>query len=303
MNTVLVVTSSIDCTVDYIIEKYKNDAIFFRLDVDHLSYYDIIIKTSGWEIVDKRNAWRISKHDIMSIYYRKPQFPDLEDFSPEYRNYIRNDIISVINGIVDDFQKKVLTKPSILRQCENKIFQLLYASDNNIQMPYSFIGNCNSELQKLSYNDTIIKPIYTGKISTEDRCELYQTSIFKDYNEDISLMPVYIQKYENKAYEVRLTIIDGKIYPIRINSKDKIDWRKAYDSNVYSIIDIPLKIHENVIKMMEDFNLAFGAFDYIVNPKGEWIFLEVNPNGQWLWLELELGINISRDIVDYLIRE
>ena len=53
--------------------------------------------------------------------------------------------------------------------------------------------------------------------------------------------------------------------------------------------------------MMDDFSLNFGAFDFIVTPDDEWIFLEINPNGQWLWLEQKLGINISKKIVEYLV--
>lgn len=52
---------------------------------------------------------------------------------------------------------------------------------------------------------------------------------------------------------------------------------------------------------MDAFNLMFGAFDFIVTPRNEWVFLEVNPNGQWLWLERSLNLNISQKIVEYLI--
>ena len=52
---------------------------------------------------------------------------------------------------------------------------------------------------------------------------------------------------------------------------------------------------------MEDFNLYFGAFDFVVNKQNEWIFLEVNPNGQWMWLEKALDIPISQHIFRYLV--
>ena len=52
---------------------------------------------------------------------------------------------------------------------------------------------------------------------------------------------------------------------------------------------------------MRDFELKFGAFDFIVNKSDEWIFLEINPNGQWLWLEKILDIPISECIFKYLI--
>ena len=41
---VLVITSSIDTTVDYIINKYENQADFYRVDVDMFSKYEFIIR-------------------------------------------------------------------------------------------------------------------------------------------------------------------------------------------------------------------------------------------------------------------
>ena len=53
--------------------------------------------------------------------------------------------------------------------------------------------------------------------------------------------------------------------------------------------------------MLEDLELKFGAFDFIVDEEDNWVFLEVNPNGQWQWLEEKLNLNISEKIVEYLV--
>ena len=55
------------------------------------------------------------------------------------------------------------------------------------------------------------------------------------------------------------------------------------------------------IQMLRDFNLSFGAFDFIVTPDDQWVFLEVNPNGQWLWIEMETGMKISDAISEALM--
>ena len=41
MKAVLIITSSVDVTVDYIIKRYQNEARFYRLNVDELSKYRI----------------------------------------------------------------------------------------------------------------------------------------------------------------------------------------------------------------------------------------------------------------------
>jgi len=138
---ILVITSSIDSTVDYIIKKYINVANFFRIDTDSFSQYDFYLGNieNGWIIKDKRTNTAISKNQVYSIYYRKPMLPDLSEYDKKYHSMIEKDILSIINGIADDFPRLTLTKPTILRKTENKTFQLLFGtSQMSGNIPESF---------------------------------------------------------------------------------------------------------------------------------------------------------------------
>lgn len=214
---------------------------------------------------------------------------------------IAKDIIALVNGIVDDYEGKVLTKPYILRKTENKVFQLLYAEKKGLSIPKSFIGNSNKAASTFLGTESIIKPLTTGKLISYNKTEIYQTNYFTEFDDDIAKTPIYLQEYENKKYEVRLTYINGFFFAVRIDSEDKLDWRKNYFGLKYSVIECPKPIANLCIKLLESFDLNFGAFDFIVNEYGEWVFLEVNPNGQWQWLEQKLKLPISEKIVNYLI--
>lgn len=300
MKKVLIITSSIDRTVDYVLNKYDGIAEFFRVDVDMFSKYEIVLGGSGeWMILC--DEWSLEKKEVYSIYYRKPRLPKLDEYRDEYRGMIAKDIISLINGLVDDFQGRVLTKPYILRKTENKAFQLLYAEKNRLLIPKSFVGNSNKCAKDFLNRKSIIKPLTTGKIMAGDVVELYQTNYFETFDEDISLTPIYLQEYINKKYEVRMTYIDGCFFTVRIDSEDKLDWRRNYRGLKYEIIDCPPKILKQCIELLNDFQLNYGAFDFIVDENNQWFFLEVNPNGQWLWIEYELQIPISEKIVGYLV--
>lgn len=300
MEKVLIITSSIDNTVDYVINKYGKVTEFYRLDVDMFPKYEIILGgTRQWVI--SCDEWNLEKKELHSIYYRKPRLPNLDGYSDTYRGMIAKDIISLINGIVDDFQGRVLTRPSILRKTENKVFQLLYAEKKGLFIPESFIGNSNRRTKDFFNKKSIVKPLTTGKVIVGDVVELYHTSYLGALNEDISLTPVYVQEYINKQYEVRMTYIDGCFFPVRIDSEDKLDWRRNYNGLKYGIIDCPPKISVKCKELLKDFELNYGAFDFIVDENDRWYFLEVNPNGQWLWLEQELKIPISEKIIRYLV--
>lgn len=296
---ILIITSSVDDTVSYIMKKYFAMAEFFRVNVDQFSEYKFCIGNEGWSISDQYTT--VNSESIYSIYYRKPMLPDLSTYNPQYHLLIQRDIISVINGIVDSFSGKVITKPSILRKAENKVFQMAYASKHGWNIPKSYIGNDEVMGNEFTQTLSIIKPLTTGKTYGKNGWELYQTNIFREIKEDIRLTPIYLQYYIPKQYEVRLTIIDRKVYAVRIDTKNKIDWRMDYQNHKYTMIACPENIIKKCYQMMADFDLIFGAFDFIVTPENEWVFLEVNPNGQWLWLEQSLDLDISKKILDNLI--
>lgn len=296
---ILIITSSIDETASYIVSRYSNVADFFRVDVDNFGKYRFHVDNKGWSISNDYSI--VASTDVYSIYYRKPMLPDLSSYDSQYHLMIQRDIISVINGIVDAFPGKVLTKPSILRKTENKVYQLIYAGKNGWNIPQSYIGNNNNDCSKYEEGVSIIKPLTTGKTHGRNGWELYQTNMFRGIDEDISLTPVYLQNYISKQFEVRITIVGGQVYPVRIDTQNQVDWRADYHNHRYTIITCPRDVLMRCYQMMEDFSLTFGAFDFIVTLEGQWIFLEVNPNGQWLWLEQSLGLDISKKIVEYLI--
>lgn len=260
--------------------------------------YNISVKNESWKISCVN--WEISKNNIDAIYYRKPKFPDLSTFNPYYITMLQKDIIDLIDGIVNSFQGMVLSKPYILRKVENKIYQYVTLSKEGIKFPSTYLGNSEDHYD-ITVKPKIIKPLSMGKIDLKNSYEMFHTSIFVDDNKlDFSLSPVYIQEYVEKKYEVRITVVNDEIWPVKIISRNKVDWRIKDNQIEYSIIEIPNKILLECKKILHIFGLKFGAFDYIVSPEEEWFFLEVNPNGQWLWLEKELKLNISEKIIECL---
>lgn len=131
-----------------------------------------------------------------------------------------------------------------------------------------------------------------------------------DIPEEAFLQTVsFVQNYVPKAYELRITIVDNQVFACKIdsqcmeNNKGKIDWRQGYDYGLkHEACTIPNEIANKCICFLRKMQLNFGAFDFIVTPTGEYVFLECNPNGQWLWVELVTGLNISEAIASFLMK-
>lgn len=297
-NKILIITSSFDKTVDYIIKKFDQDN-FIRLNVDELHSTLISInKKNDFKVTLQSELFNIEDlfNEVHSIYYRKLFLPKLNDYGEQYHIYMQKEIYSFITGIVDSFEGKVLTTPSILRKVENKIFQLSIATKLNFLLPNSLISNNEKEANKFNDHDIIGKPLATGKLTLTTATG---SNIIKHKIKDINLSPTYFQSYIPKDYELRVTVVGDKFYCVKIIAENKIDWRQDSDKNKYELIDTPLIVKKQCQEFMKTCNLNFGAFDYIVY-NSEYYFLECNPNGQWLWLELELKLDISTTLVKFL---
>ncbi|MCT4795420.1 MvdC/MvdD family ATP grasp protein [Exiguobacterium alkaliphilum] len=304
MKNIFIITNSIDLTVDYLINKYSSHEInFFRFNTDYFQDYKIIITAEGTIIEYKDQSSRINLSKCGSLYYRKISMPSLSEYAPRYIPLMHREMLTVIEGIAETTGKYAITRPSILRKADNKIVQMKLAGELGFRLPRSLITNSNiSAMSFCSDDQTIVKPISFGKIIGEDTIGFIQTNLVDRETSfcDLDYSPAYFQSYISKDYEVRLTIVGDKLFGVRIDSTDKVDWRKESSILQYSTLRVPADISDKCIKMMKLLKLNFAAFDFIVH-EGEYIFLELNANGQWLWLEEELNLKISDALIDNLL--
>ncbi|WP_223823595.1 MvdC/MvdD family ATP grasp protein [Rummeliibacillus sp. TYF-LIM-RU47] len=302
MHTVLIITNTIDLTVDYLIDKYSDQVQFFRLNTDRFQDYDIHITSEETfiEYQDKSSSLLLSECD--ALYYRKISMPSLDEYPSRYRQMMQREMMTVIEGIAETAGHFALTRPSIIRKADNKVVQLSIAKKVGFTMPNSLITNANQAAMSFSSTaKSIVKPISVGKIISSETVGFIQTNIVEEHTEITGLnnSPAYFQFYQSKDYEVRLTIVNSELFGVRIDSSDKIDWRKESAQLKYSKIEIPSAIAEKCLKMMWHLGLQFAAFDFIVS-QGDYYFLELNANGQWLWLEEELDLGIAEMIIHTL---
>ena len=116
--------------------------------------------------------------------------------------------------------------------------------------------------------------------------------------------PGIFQKAVPKAFEVRATVVGTRIFAARIDSQaqdeTRLDWRRRPFDVEDEPIHLPDDVAERVRLFMDAFGLVYGAFDFIVTPKGAWVFLEVNAAGQYMWVEAKTGLPITDALVDVL---
>ena len=121
--------------------------------------------------------------------------------------------------------------------------------------------------------------------------------------ETMKMTPSIFQKYIEKEYELRITVVGEEIFAAKVLSQSDcetiVDWRRK--NLRFQCCEVPEELNEKCCQMMKRLGIAFGAFDFIRTKEGQYYFLEVNPNGQWVWIENDTGLKISDAIINYLL--
>jgi glutathione synthase/RimK-type ligase-like ATP-grasp enzyme len=69
----------------------------------------------------------------------------------------------------------------------------------------------------------------------------------------------------------------------------------------YSEIALPRRLADQLVALTRSYGLYFAAIDLVLDPEGNYWFLELNPAGQWAWLEQEIGVPISAALTRCLL--
>lgn len=121
----------------------------------------------------------------------------------------------------------------------------------------------------------------------------------------VAAAPAMYQPELPKAYEVRATVVGDAVLGCRIDSmaseKTSLDWRHYdFERVAHEPVEVPRPVAKAVLTLCRQYGLRFGAVDFVVQPDGQWIFLELNGNGQWAWIEERSGLSISAHIASEL---
>ena len=303
---ILIITHKDDFTADFVIEKLNKRGLeYYRFNCE-----DIDTKGYSFKLgeVDKIQINGLSKID--SVWFRRTKLPILTTENYGENLFLLNDYDSLLSNIYHLVSpQKWMSHPKYVYEAENKLYQLKTASTLGLKIPDTIVSNQKKEVKKFITNHNhkvIIKPLSQGRITEKNKITNIFTNIMsKEVISNIDkydLTPAIIQPYIEKEYEIRTTIVNGKIFSVKIESQinemTKIDWRKEKIKTIP--YDLPKDINKKLIHLLKRLGLNFGAIDIIKTPSGEYYFLEINPNGQWAWIEFDTGFPIADEIINFL---
>jgi glutathione synthase/RimK-type ligase-like ATP-grasp enzyme len=257
----------------------------------------------------KRYYWRsddpetaIVENDYDVVWWRrarKPHIPENSVHADDYKFAVREN-----NLFYESFTHTlaphawwVNTKESANR-ANFKLLQLKLAQECGLQIPVTLCSNDPKEIRFFLLNHEIEGVVYkplSPNFWFEEHCIkiAYTARIgFLDLpnNQALQCAPGIFQKEVKKKYELRITCFGRHLVAAKLHSQEhpdgKVDWRAIRTGTLHiEPYTLPKSLEEKIRKFMHRLGIVFGAFDFIVTPEGDYVFLEVNEQGQFLWIE------------------
>lgn len=318
---IIIVTNRLDQTADFLIlELQKRQAQYLRFNTeDFPQRVQIVWQMDGTDI-DGYFLFpkgKIRFKDIRSIWYRRPIPPVPADQirDPTAYEFALAESQAALDSVWRSLDCFWVSHPDSLRKAEFKLFQLKTAARVGFRVWPTLLTN-EPEVARAFYygHDGAVayKPLQRGRLVRGEEVSLIYTNLIGSSEAErldaVAYAPSLLQKYVEKQSEIRVTVIGKEVFAVEIFSQDhddsQHDWRRGDSFQLrHEAHSLPDEIKLNCIALVKTLDLAFGAIDLILTPRGEYVFLEINPNGQWAWIQqLCPEIPLRETLADLLIR-
>lgn len=304
---ILIITHKLDFTADFVINKLNQNKIAYK----RLNCEDIFNSEFNLKFDTGFSYSLLGESNYKSVWFRRTMLPDLKNLGDGDKKYILDELESFFENLFSSLSANWLSSPFYVYRAENKILQLKIAKEIGFKIPPTLVTNSKRELVQFfdkCNGEMILKPISQTRIQYHNTSAFIFTSpVSESYIKNIGdydLTPCIFQKNITKDYEIRVTVVENKVFAAAVysqqESETKNDWRKKKLD--FHQIELPSDIEKMCVEMVKKLNLKFGAIDIIKTPDDEYYFLEINPNGQWAWIEMQTKQDISGAIIEFLTR-
>lgn len=245
---------------------------------------------------------RVDLTKFSAVWHRFPELPDVEDcaepdreFAAKQWEYFQKNAFELADGFIDALW---VNRPAAAEAADSKWLQLRTAHAVGLRFPEAVAGNDVGEVRRLlkRCGKLIFKQFYsymwqsqsTGVVHSSGVVLLDESSDLPD--EAIAVCPGIYQRYIDKAFDVRVTVIGERMFAVSLRRRDGeayVDWRPhARDDDMLAEpFAIPDPVERKLRALMQRLGLVTGCIDLVADREGHLYFLEVNQQGQFLFVE------------------
>lgn len=316
----LIITSKDDGHSDHVIAKLNERGLkecVVRLNTEDfarnskVTFKDDIATV---ELIDSHRGFTTS--EVGSVWFRRPKEIEVNSGYDNYtQSFLKSQWTALLRGLyfaTHDHARWINPLPSLHRS-RHKLQQIQLANSIGFSVPPTAITNdpldaraffdefgsvCTKSLDEPNFQtDKYIYPLFTRIIKSRDEFDEFDS---------IRVCPILIQKFIQKSFDVRVTVMGKKVTAVRINSQafkaSSSDFRGVSAALLdHEEIEIPPQTMKKIFEFVGRQKLVYSALDFCIEAgTGEWFFLENNSNGQWLWLEFSAKVPLTDHMIELL---
>lgn len=249
------------------------------------------------------NAHSVRLEGIRAIWHRAPstyRFPDT--LSAAVREFCYREAKLGLGGVLAALPVLWANHPNRCADAIFKPYQWQLATDCGLTVADTVITNdpaAAGEFLAERPGQAITKALGPAGITENGQTRVaYTRRITPADTHDLGAVAAtatVLQQFVPKAFEVRLTVIGHRMFPIAIHADSpqaRIDWRSDPHALRYEPIELPASVADAVSRYLARAGLRYAGLDFVVTPEGRWVMLEANSGPQFGWLEAATGMPI-----------
>lgn len=311
---ILLVTNRRDVTTDYVVQELERRQLHYvRLNTDALASASIVLRPdrpAKDQLVIEGQSFYLDA--VTAAYFRRPEAPIVPDIAgtEAVRIYCAAEWTAILKTLIGRMEGRWFNDPATIVRAEDKPRQLLAAQKLGFRIPETVITNDPIAARAFAAERNVVaKPLRHALLEDEGPGRAMFTSRLNvdelGPDASISAAPVILQAEVVKEVDLRVTVIDDRVFAVAIHSQahleTTVDWRRGVRPDLrHEVVTLPNDIEDRCVAITRALDLRFGAIDLICDRMGGYWFLEINPNGQWAWIENRTGLPIASAIVDAL---
>lgn len=259
---------------------------------------------------------RIPLGDCAGFWVWHAERPDATDADAATARYVRREWELMLRGLEAITPRGIwINHPSSADWIEaNKLEQMRLASAAGFDAPPTLLSNDPDRIVDFAARFDSVAVKSQGGVWRElpeggmaaaytQRCT---SAELRKSRRALTRAPVVVQPYLEKAYELRVTVIDAEAFFCRIDSqasdKTKVDWRRHdFDNVAHDLIEPEPDDVARIHALVQAAGLRYAAIDLLCTPDGRTYFLDLNPAGQFGWIEALTGAPILQTLAGALL--
>ncbi|MFD5467954.1 ATP-grasp ribosomal peptide maturase [Kitasatospora sp. NPDC127059] len=309
--SVLVLTNPYDVTADVVLRLLAERRVpVVRLDPGTDLHAGASL-TATYRTGDQRGTLRTASREIdtiriRAVWVRRPSpYEGPPELSDQDRRFAAEQALWGAGGILASLPgAHYVNHPWNNRAAEFKPAQLSTAQRCGFLVPSTVITDDPHEARTFAAQQpggVVYKPVWNTpyRVDGQPHSVWVREVHAAEITDAVSVCPHMFQAKVDKAFDVRVTAVGGRLFGVRIESPD-LDWRYRQDLMTCTPIEVPASVACAVASYLAELRLHYGAFDFAVTTAGDWYFLECNPNGQWAWQPAQTTAAIAQALTDQL---